>query len=279
MVDPRGHRIVQTRGGRADVLAKHLELARRIDLHVDAVAELHLERAATIELAQPDAVVQVDAALAQRRGLVGVRIAPRLALALVAHRVGGKPRGLLGLHRGVLVKHEHHKVFERGEVLGVRGVGGGALVVDVLDKVVLVQVRCKRLGVLRVAVVLCAHQVRLRIVGVDAATQRSLGDAAEQVGGATCWQIGDAHVLAAKRDEVADLGRVAALYVRAEELSALGESDGIEATLQLVDLSELVTRLLDLVVDVAEEALPPVFRVAGGVLRDGMDVEAWEGFL
>ncbi|KMQ81536.1 hypothetical protein RF55_26039 [Lasius niger] len=58
--------------------------------------------------------------------------------------------------------------------------------------------------------------------------QEEHGAPAEPVGGSAGPELGDAIVLAAKGDEAADGGGVAALDVSAEELTALGEAEGVD---------------------------------------------------
>lgn len=199
------------------------------------------QRALSIQGLQTQPVLLVHLALLQRRMLP-------IDLYL------SEPRRLLGNGNSVVLKQVHDEIVQADEILLVRFILLVPLIIDIRKVIRLIQVQGV-VAVLDGAVVLRGHKAVLHKAAPDVEAQERHGRLADVVQGPALLELGDAVVLAAKGDEVADTGEVAPLNVSAEELAALGEANGVDGRRGGEDavLGQLIAYYLHLVSDVADE--------------------------
>jgi len=224
-------KIQDTRGQHSEIIAAKPRRALANLLHLQGAKELservvqnlvrqphmvawnspELEPALMIELPQSKPVLRVQLA-----GPQGDDLGPVDLL---------KPSRLLGHDGRVVGEHVQRQVLQHANVLLVHVVLDRPLVVDVGQKVGVLQV----LVVLRrVAEVLCGYQTGLHEVAPGAALQEGHRAAANPIGSPALLEGSDAVVLRAKGHEAPHWGVVASLDVGAEELTALAEAEGVD---------------------------------------------------
>lgn len=119
------------------------------------------------------------------------------------------------------------------------------LIIDIRQEDIPFQIRVQLLGILKI---LGLDDMVPDIPAIDA----TAGDGPHEftgrvVGVEAAWDVRNATVLGSDGDEVVDWGVVAPLDVGTEELAALGETDGVESSLQFGNGFQLVAYYFDLI--------------------------------